>query len=91
MENKNANNFWAVSPIITKFGMQSLRRIPKSAVCSKEKSKMAADGIIFLCASGSRPGQTRGPFWTSNTSKRVFWHKVVPIGVQEDKYFSFHP
>ena len=29
MENTNANNVWSVSPIITKFGMQSLMRPPK--------------------------------------------------------------
>jgi len=36
-KNKNTNNYWTVSPIITKFGMQSLMRTPKSAVCSKIK------------------------------------------------------
>jgi len=36
-------------------------------------------------------GQTGGPIWTSNTSKRVFWRKEVPFGVQKDTVFSFHP
>ena len=42
-------------------------------------------------ASGSRPGQTRGPILASDTSKRVFWPVEVPFVVQIDKYFSFHP
>jgi len=33
MQNKNANKFITVSPIITEFGMQSLMRTSKSAVC----------------------------------------------------------
>ena len=51
MENKNANNYWTVSPIITKFGMQSLMRTPKVPYAQKSKnwkSKMAADAIIFF-------------------------------------------
>ena len=34
---KKTNNFRTVSPIVTKFGMQSPMRTPKSAVCSKIK------------------------------------------------------
>ena len=145
MENKNANNFWTVSPIITKFGMHSLRQTPKSRLCSKIKkswkSKMAADAIFLVpqdralvkpvgrfwrvirqnacfgtrrCllgfrkinisvftpkiaknpnfggtfnvfpmenSSGSGPGQSCGPNWVSDRSKRVCWPKEVPFGV----------
>ena len=93
MKNKNANNFWADSPIIMKFGMQSLWPTPKSAICSKIKKLKIQDGRrrhYFLCSSGSRPGQTRGSILASDTSKRVFWHKDVPSGVSKDKNFSFH-
>jgi len=84
MENTNANNFWSVSPIIMKFGMHSLIRTPKSALCSKIKKVKIQDGRrrhYFLCSSLSRPGQTRGPILASDTSKRVLWHKEVHLGV----------
>ena len=94
MENKNANNFWTVSPIITKYGMQSLKRTPKVIYAQKSKKLKIQDGRrrhYFLSSSESRPGQTRGPILASDTSKRVFWHKEVPFGVSKDKFFSFHP
>ena len=40
---------------------------------------MATDAIIFLCSSGSHPGQTSGPILASDTPKRLFWHKEVPL------------
>jgi hypothetical protein len=45
----------------------------------------------FFCSSGSRSGQTSGPILASDTSKRVVWHKDVPFGLKNDKYFSFNP
>ena len=94
MKNKNANNFWAGSPIIMKFGMQSLWPTHKVQYAQKSKKLKIQDGRrrhYFMSSSGSRPGQTRGPILASDTSKCVFRHKEVTFGVLKDKNFSFHP
>jgi hypothetical protein len=44
------------------------------------KSKMAA-GRHFSRRSASGHNQTRGPIWTSDTSKHAFRAKEVPFGV----------
>jgi len=45
----------------------------------------------FLCSSGSRPGQTRGPNLASDTSKSVVWHKEVHFGSRKVNISVFTP
>ena len=46
---------------------------------------------LFFVVLGIAPWSNPWPILASNTSKRVFWAKEVPFGVQKDKYFSFDP
>ena len=92
---KNANKFWTVSPIIMKFGMQSLTPTPQKCSMLKRtkiwKSKMAADAVIF-CVSRYRalvkPGDRFGRAIRQNA---CFGTRRGLVGVQNDKYFSFAP
>jgi len=62
---KNANNFLTVSPIIMKFGMQSLRHPSKSALFSKiEKNENPTwpPTLLFFVFLWFCPGQTIGRF-----------------------------
>ena len=47
--------------------------------------------LFFLCFLKFLTNHSCGPIWVNDTSKRVFWRKEVPFGVQKDTSFSFDP
>ena len=51
---------------------------------------MAADAIIFVFL-GIAPWSNPWTVLDEHYFKMRVWHKEVPLGVQKDKYFSFHP
>jgi hypothetical protein len=50
-----------------------------------------AAGRHFFRRSASGHNQTRGPIWTSDTSKRVVWTKDVPLGFRNINFIVFTP
>ena len=95
MENINTNNFWAVSPIIMKFGMQSLILTPKSVVCSNIKkliSKMAADTIILFVPRDSALVKPVHRFWRVIHQNACFgtWSSCL-LGFKKIKISVFTP
>ena len=71
MENKNANNFWTVSSIITKFVTRSQRRTPKVQYAQNQcwKCKVAAGSEC--------PHLIIGILWHNVMDKAATWTSII--------------
>ena len=90
MENKNANNFWTVSPITMKFGTQSLMRVPKVPYAQQPKKLKIQDAYFCVCRDRTlvKPVDR---FWRVIRQNACFGTRSCLLGIRKINISVFTP